>query len=238
MRSPSVKSALSDNESIKRSQAALSDNFGAQMKKALEAQGRDMAWLHSQTGIATSTLSDYGKGKLPRIDKAAAIAGALGVSLDKMLSTQRLSSVSVADADKAEWIEVLEFSLKAVNDEGLGEPISATSIRRDWLYNALGETKGVWITKMLAPYPAASLGEGAAIFCKNVSKGEMLVDKGLYLFRINGGLVVSRFSFREAGIMLAGDALGEDYVSFDQIGTDDDKLTPVARIIGVLARPI
>lgn len=58
-------------------------DFGVRLKEVLG--DRDMAWLSRETGIPTSTLSDYGKGKLPRVDKALQIAQALGLSVDSLL---------------------------------------------------------------------------------------------------------------------------------------------------------
>lgn len=73
-----------DSRTIKRMQADKAEvSFGIRLKHALG--GRDMSWLSRETGISTSTLSDYTKGKLPRVDKALQIATALDVSLDSLL---------------------------------------------------------------------------------------------------------------------------------------------------------
>lgn len=74
---------------IMRDQADKSaDVFGRNMKDALIALGKDAAWLSRETGISTSTLSDYSRGKLPRADKAADIAATLGVTVERLLSDQ------------------------------------------------------------------------------------------------------------------------------------------------------
>lgn len=41
-----------------------------------------MLWLSRETGIATSTLSDYLRGTLPRVDKAIAICRALDTTVE------------------------------------------------------------------------------------------------------------------------------------------------------------
>jgi phage repressor protein C with HTH and peptisase S24 domain len=58
-----------------------------------------MAWLGSRTGISTSMLSDYSKGKVPGSDKVLKIADALGVSVDWLL-TGRLPNLSTEPLTK------------------------------------------------------------------------------------------------------------------------------------------
>jgi phage repressor protein C with HTH and peptisase S24 domain len=76
-----MKSAKSDNRPLKRSQSDLADRntFGGRVAEALGE--RTMAWLSGETGISTSMLSDYRRGKTPGSDKAVKIADALGVSV-------------------------------------------------------------------------------------------------------------------------------------------------------------
>lgn len=84
-----VESAKSDNDPLKRSQAAKVDRFGERIVAALN--GRTMKWLSDLTGISTSMLSDYGRGKTPGADKALAIADALGVDLTWLLTGQGIA---------------------------------------------------------------------------------------------------------------------------------------------------
>jgi transcriptional regulator with XRE-family HTH domain len=44
--------------------------------------GRDLSWLSRETGISLSTLSDYQRGKLPRVDKAILVAHALDTNVE------------------------------------------------------------------------------------------------------------------------------------------------------------
>lgn len=50
---------------------------------------RDLTWLARETGIPLSTLSDYGRGKKPRVDKAIAIARALSVNVEWLFGDAR-----------------------------------------------------------------------------------------------------------------------------------------------------
>ena len=68
----------------KRSQVAKLDSFPQRILESLA--GRSMRWLSEETGISTSMLSEYGKGKTPGADKALAIANALGVDLRWLLT--------------------------------------------------------------------------------------------------------------------------------------------------------
>lgn len=97
---------------------------------------RPMAWLSDETGISRSMLSDYLKGKVPGSDKAVRIAGALGVSLDWLLT----GATPPGDVRKAargdELAEVAEidpsFGLGAVFMDEATAPEMRT-FSRTWL---------------------------------------------------------------------------------------------------------
>lgn len=69
---------------LERSQATKLDGFADRIQQALS--GRSLAWLASETGISTSMMSEYKKGKVPGADKALAIAEVLSVSLKWLLT--------------------------------------------------------------------------------------------------------------------------------------------------------
>lgn len=69
-----MRNDKSDNRGGRRRQADNADTIN-RIKEALG--DRDMAWLSRATGISTSTLSDYNRGRLPRVDAAVKIAAAL-----------------------------------------------------------------------------------------------------------------------------------------------------------------
>jgi phage repressor protein C with HTH and peptisase S24 domain len=84
-----AESTKSDNDPLKRSQAAKVDSFMDRVREALG--GKPVKWLSDATGISTSMLSDYGKGKTPGADKAALVARALGVTIDWLLTGETLA---------------------------------------------------------------------------------------------------------------------------------------------------
>lgn len=91
-----VESAKSDKSPLSGSQAGFADNFPERVRAALD--GRTAKWLSGQTGISTSTLSDYLKGKMPGADKAMLIAKALGVSVESLFGeSDQVSAKPIAD---------------------------------------------------------------------------------------------------------------------------------------------
>ena len=136
--------------------------------------------------------------------------------------------ISVEDAD---FIDLPEYALLEIDELGKMEPFSHTRIRKDWLYTTLGESNGLWLARLPAPYDAASLNTGTPLICKDHGKGERMIDGTHYLFRVNGGITMARFALRDAG--------GTDRVVLSRdLGHDEDQYQTVARVVGVLAHPI
>jgi phage repressor protein C with HTH and peptisase S24 domain len=132
-----------DNVSTKRNQADLSaSTLGKRIKEALGS--RDFAWLSRETGISTSTLSDYGRGKLPRADKALQIAQALGVSFEQLMSEtgEPLAMwdkpIPAPKVERADSVEVAEIDLRyGLGGTYLDEHVESESrtFSRAWLRN-------------------------------------------------------------------------------------------------------
>lgn len=77
---------MSDNMADKSDQAATSE--GAQIFSRVSAKldGRPMKWLAAEAGVPSSTLSDMKGGKVPRAQTMIAIARALKVDLEWLLT--------------------------------------------------------------------------------------------------------------------------------------------------------
>lgn len=160
------------------------------------------------------------------------MARALSVSAEWLaLGKDARQPRHLVSADAADWIEVPEFALHEIDELGKMEPISTTLMRRDWLYTSLGDATGLWLARLPARYDALTIGTGTPLFCKDYRPGERLSEGSYYLFRINGGIVMAPFSFRETGAP-------DDAVHSRNIGNDEDQYQVVARVIGQLARPI
>ena len=75
-------------------------NFRENLKILLDKQNLKQADLCRLTGIQTSLMSEYVKGKKsPTIKNAIAIADAFGISLDTLVSNQALSDNSLVNTE-------------------------------------------------------------------------------------------------------------------------------------------
>lgn len=199
--------------------------------------GRTLKWLAEKTDISESTLGDYVRKGISRADYAVKIARALDRSVEWLVTgrdTARKSALMAAE--EADWVEIDEYDLRELTDVGKGPPHNASPFRRDWLNQTLGTASGLWLARLLSDYPAAGLAEGGLVFCVDVTPAELLEGQ-LCLFRVNGGLIVGRFSYRTPGAVLAaGDRLGEAIVTSSEIGAEEGRYIPVARILGSFIR--
>ena len=75
-------------------------NFSENLKMLLDKQNLKQADLCRLTGIQTSLMSEYVKGKKsPTIKNAIAIADAFGISLDTLVSNQALYDNSLVNTE-------------------------------------------------------------------------------------------------------------------------------------------
>lgn len=228
MRTPKVRDETSVNDR-EGSRQAVKDNEGAGFRIREALAGREVSWLVRETGYGDSTIRDALRRGPVRSDVAMAIAKALSVSVDWLLTGQR-SNLLVA-VDDADWVDVPEYSLFEIDELGKLSPIVTTKMRKDWLYSSLGETSGLWIGAAPARYEALGIEPLQMIFCKDHRPGERMIHGVHYLFRVNGGVIIARFALRE-------DASDEPTVLPRDIGHDDDQHLPFARIVGQFARPL
>lgn len=228
MLNPKVRPEHSDNIVRRRRQALKTENPAG--RRVADALGdRTLKWLSSETGISESTLGDYVKKGISRADYAVLIATALGETVEWLVAGRRASG-RLVEAEEADWVTISEYDLRELTDEGKGEPRLPTPFRRDWLNQTLGASAGLWLTRLLSGYPGAGLAEGTLVFCADIEPAELRDrERQLSLFRINGGLVVGRFSNLPVGSIPPGDDL---FVYSSQIGHADNQYVPIARILG------
>jgi len=225
---PKVRDETSVNEREGSRQAVKNNEAAGQRIK--DALGdREVSWLVRETGYGDSTIRDALRRGPVRSDVALAIANALRVSVDWLLTGKR-SNTLVAVED-AEWVEVPEYSTYEIDELGKLEPITTTMMRKDWLYSSLGDTSGIWMARAPTRNDALTIDPGTMLFCKDYRKGERMMHGAYYLFRVNGGVVMARFALRD-------DNSGEHTVLARDIGHEEDQYHTVARVIGQLARPL
>lgn len=183
-------------------------------------------------GLSSSTAANYWNGKRAWPSELLAdVADVLKISLDQLLRGAAHRGPGLVDASEADWLQIPEYALLEIDELGKMDPISVTTIRRDWLYSTLGETSGLWIARLPAPYDAVSLNTGTPLICKDHRPGERMIDGTHYLFRVNGGIVMARFAFRD-------DGSGDRIVLSRDLGHEEDQYQVVARVVGVIAHPI
>lgn len=228
MKAPKVRDETSVNER-EGSRQAVKDNeaAGRRIKEALG--DREVSWLVRETGYGDSTLRDALRRGPVRSDVVLAIANALKVSVDWILTGKKSNAlVAVEDAD---WVEVPEYLTHEIDELGKLSPLTTTLMRRDWLYASLGDTSGIWMARAPTRSDALNIDSGTMLFCKDHRAGERMIHGAYYLFRINGGVIMARFSLRDSND-------GEETVLPRDLGHEEDQYVTVARVIGEYARPL
>jgi len=225
-----VKAENSDNPKGRGRQRAISDNpVGNRILGALN--GKTRKWLAEKSDLSESTISDSIAKGIAKADAATAIARALSVSIDWLLTGVDRPANHLVDVDQAEWIVVPEYDLREMTDTSKGPVVSETPFRRDWLQGNLGHASGIWVTRIPVDYSPLGLFEGDLVFARDVGLGEA-TDKALYIFRVDGALTVARLNaLAETG--LVNNRVGEDMIPFRHFGIGEGKAAPVARILGV-----
>lgn len=235
---PKVRDVTSDS-SRKSGRQGVVDNpgAGARIKEALG--GHEVSWLVRETGYGDTTIRDAIRRGPARSDVALAIAKALKVSLDWLLTghtsaTQRV----VADAAAADWVDVPEIDLGNLTDSGKGDVLSSTLFRRDWLNRSFGRSKGLWLTKLPGDYPPLDLHDGDYVVCCDVSREE-LHERQLCIWRVPvlGKLLVARFTLVHRGNHLVVVEDGEYWINphlleDDIVERGGGDLIPIGRILG------
>ncbi|RJF91148.1 helix-turn-helix domain-containing protein [Sphingomonas cavernae] len=244
-----LKSENTDKPKIRGGQRHFSDNpVGDRILRALGDRSRK--WLAEKSENSDSSISDYIAKGIAKADAAVRIAKALGVSVDWLLTGNgpQKSGLSVIDAENADWVMVPEYDLRHIDDHGKGEPIDPTPFRRDWLHAMLGVSSGLWLSRLLSDFPSAGLSRGSLVFCQDI-RAEELLEGNVCIFRVYGGLVIGRFTFRPpqpgaiGHLAAAQGSLGAIYpsdmdVHKEAIGNSDGEYIPVARVLGAFMRPI
>jgi hypothetical protein len=231
MVSPKVRNENSDIVKKRRRQPVQTENSVG--KRVIELLGdRDFGWLAGKTGIPASTLSDYVQRGISRADNAVKIARALETTVEFLVDGQSAAPKGhLIDANDADWVEVPEYSTYEIDELGKLTPITTTAMRKDWLYSSLGDTSGIWMTSAPTRNDALNIDAGTMLFCKDHRPGERMMHGAYYLFRINGGIILARYSLRDGND-------GEETVTARDLGHEEDQYIAVAKVIGEYARPL
>jgi transcriptional regulator with XRE-family HTH domain len=208
-------------------------DFATRLQSAAKDSHLSQASLAKEIGLSRATLQRYWVGeRLPPGDTLIDIAEAVGASAAWLIRGETRRSNVLVDAAHADWVDLPEYALLEIDEQGKMDPIASIKIWRDWLYSSLGEASDLWLTRLPAPYDALSIGSGVPLICKDHRPGERPFNGSRYLFWYNGGIVMGRFALRD------GDGDDDELIVGQQdIGRDDDQYQIVARVVGQLARP-
>jgi phage repressor protein C with HTH and peptisase S24 domain len=229
MNNPKSQSALSDNKTQWLSQADISDlSLVKRIHDALD--DRDMAWLSRKTGISTSTLSDYGRGTMPRADKALRIAKALETSVE-WLFTGVGPQLIASDLPALDLVEVEEIDLAF----GLGGQYTDCPVERTVM-----QFGRVWLER-ITPTPSAlltfALGRGDSMVPTIQDSDIVLIDRSItrvheqdaiWALTIGNIAMIKRVRIRGDQVHLLSDS--------DRVSTDIaqiDEVVIVGRVIFV-----
>lgn len=134
---------------------------------------------------------------------------------------------ALSDAAEADFEWVPRFDLREIRDDGKGERIDETPMRKDWLTQRLGTSSELWLTAILSDYPALDLAEGDLVFCREAEPQELLNGQ-LILWRINQGIIVARYSVAAGAGQITMD--GDNVVTAREVSPE--QYVPIARILG------
>lgn len=235
MADPSLKSSIADNKTTFADYQALEsgNSFKDRLLQAVTEKGWKSVDLARESGVPGKRISDYLKGpKVPSAEYLFPIADALGVSAE-WLALGRIANragLGLLSVDDAEWVWVPRFDLREIRDEGKAPAVDTTPFRKDWLTSTLGTAAELWLAAMLTEYEPRGLAEGDLVFCREIEPVELLHGH-LCFFRLGQGIIVGRYALRPDPSMVKA---GDNLVAPEDIGTDEGKFIPIARILGKL----
>lgn len=226
---PKIRDENSDKPARRARQQTKTEN-SVGLRILSRIADHDLAWLAEKSAIPINTLRDYVQRGVAKAEAAVAIARALGVSVDWLLTGEDRTEPArstLLPTEQADFEWVPRFDLRDVRDDGKGERVDETPMRKDWLTQRLGTSSELWLTAILSDYPALDLAEGDLVFCREAEPQELLNGQ-LILWRINQGIIVARYSVAAGAGQITMD--GDNVVTAREVSPE--QYVPIARILG------
>ncbi len=176
--------------------------------------------------MAPQTLSNLLKGSTPGADKALSLADALGVNYRWLIAgegPQRPHGPGVAD----DSVTLFRYDLAAIEQDGKDAAEELTFPRI--FLSSLRSPTGTWLAYMPTDAMPSVAREGDLIICADPESP--LQDRRIYVFNLDGNLIVRRVLVRPDGLVLKGEA-DDDTITIRPDETES--LFPVARVLGPL----
>lgn len=217
--------SIANKSSGAKNVASRDGSFATRFKEAVGKRGTTE--LARAVETAPSTLYRYFDGAIPAADIAIRLARELDVSVEWLIEGvgERQRRFVHAEA------EVVSLPLydPADCDGGLpDEPAERVAVPRA-LLGALNGASGLWLMRMPSDAMNSVAQEGQMIVCRAADLP--VQDRKVYVFKLEGRIIVRRISVRPGGLLLKADADGDSI----SIGAEDAaRLAPVARVLGPL----
>ena len=153
-------------------------------------------------GLKPSTFQRYGNGSLPRIDAAAAIAEACGVSLDWLVGEGTESDAVKAGDASVVSLPRYDIHVSAGHGPMAGnhEIADFMTVSREWLARYVSANAHVVVIEARGDSMEPTVGDGDLLFV------EMSIDKnsvaagGIFVINVGGLIMIRRLQ-----VMLNGD---------------------------------
>ena len=203
----------SDNSDNRNRGGRQADNAKSEnrIREALDIMGKDMAWLSREAGISASSLSDYGRGRLPRVDAALKIAAALGVDVAWLFpdgqevatesSSARNVGIKASNQDSLSVPIVFEVNASAGSGAvptGEGEN-QRVGFPKRWLRQEFGDPAHLELIQVRGDSMGSEFPDGSWVMFDRSRRGPAT---GTYVVNLEGAVCIKDVQFRSADIMV------------------------------------
>lgn len=223
--------------SVKRTEISESEqNVGLAFAKRLReaTDGRVLAQVAKAVGVAPSTLQRYLGGAMPAADIAFRLARAVNVRAAWLIEgeepkfEQVPTSASVVGLSGDVTI-VPRYDLFAFGEHGKPDPEEMLALPTSFLSRSR-VTTGVWLAEMPSSALPSLAGEGELLICRDAD--QILQDRRIYVFLIDGRPVVRQVFVRPDGIQLRSE---DEPDTLLVTPNDIEALTPIARVVSAIS---
>jgi phage repressor protein C with HTH and peptisase S24 domain len=181
---PTIRSDKSDSGPVsRRGQAAVSENSeGGRVLERLEAIRQDGAWLARQADIPTSTLYDNLKKGIAKTEHAIAIARALGVTVDWLLTGREEAPAKKAKGQPANdaGAAAEQLGLAMIPEVDITYSMGGGSVVDEYAEARLVPFRQDWLQRLTRGRPAEvflTRGQGDSMMPTILDDDDVLVNR-------------------------------------------------------------
>lgn len=221
--------------SAKRSSSdAIGDAEGETFAKRLvdALDGRGLAGIARQVGIAPSTLQRYLNGSMPAADIGFRLARALSVRPEWLFEAAgpKYETGEVVGIGSGQVTVLPVLDLFAFGEQGKPAATDQLALPTAWLMAAARSTTGLWLAEMPNDALPSLAKEGELLVCKDPEA--TLQDRRIYIFLLDGRPIVRRVFVRPEGLQLRGES---DADTIEIAPQELEHLRPAGRVLSAIA---